>query len=86
MPETPPGQRAAQNPARAAVHASRALGKAATGGGALSGTLTVRLRGQNPYRITVGRDGGEIRTCLVTGETRPADQQPVPADEEMRDA
>lgn len=71
MPQTPPGQRAAQTPARAAVHVSRALGKAVSGGGALSAQMTVKLRGQTPYRIHVGQDGGEIRTCLATGETRP---------------
>lgn len=71
MPELPPGQRAAQTPSRAAVAAARALGKAATAGGSMSTEMTVALRGQRPYRITVGEDGGEVRTCLVTGATTP---------------
>lgn len=75
MPETPAGQRAAQTPARAAVAVSRALGKAAAGGGSMSGVITVRLYGKPAYRIHAGEDGGEVRTCLVTGITRPEGRQ-----------
>lgn len=70
MPELPPGQRAAQSPSRAAVAASRALGKA-TRSGAMSQEMVVVLRGEAPYRISVGEDGGEMRTCLETGVTAP---------------
>lgn len=75
MPSVPAGQRAAQTPQRAAVAASRALGRAATGGGFLSSEMTVRLYGKPAYRIHVGDDGGEVRTCLVTGEARPEGRQ-----------
>lgn len=71
MGQVPPGQRAAQTPSRAAVAAAHELGKAHTAGGSMATEMVVVLRGQNPYRITVGEDGGEVRTCLVTGATTP---------------
>lgn len=79
MPIPLPGQRAAQRPDRAALHAARALGRAAaaTATATMTEAITTTWQGARwtltdpptGVRASDGLGGGEVWVCEATGET-----------------